>query len=191
MRVSQAFVREDRNQEVFTEIASDYSDARVNAQRLVAIYFPFVDFLSDIATCIVLGAGSVLVANGSLSVGSLVAFLLYLALFFAPIQQLVQLYNTYQQGQAAVAKLRDLLATYDAGNRWLVTSRPSAVRDDWLSPDGFTDCTARVSAVRRASTSPSTRSAWVSCRAGSCQARASPDWGSAACWSGCVRTSRA
>ncbi|MEV4944111.1 NACHT domain-containing protein [Streptomyces sp. NPDC053755] len=34
--------------------------------------------------------------------------------------------------------LRDLLATYD-GNRWLVTSRPTAVRDDWLTPDGFTE----------------------------------------------------
>src|SRR4029079_11682686 len=42
--VSQAFVREDRNQEVFTEIASGYRDARVHAQRLVAIYFPLVDF---------------------------------------------------------------------------------------------------------------------------------------------------
>ena len=69
VRVSQAFVREERNQEVFTEIASGYRDARVHAQRLVAIYFPFVDFLSDIATCVVLGAGSVLVAHGSLSVG--------------------------------------------------------------------------------------------------------------------------
>ena len=63
VRVSQAFVREDTNQEVFTEIASDYRDARVHAQRLVAIYFPFVDFLADIATCVVLGAGSVLVAQ--------------------------------------------------------------------------------------------------------------------------------
>ncbi len=50
VRVSQAFVREDKNQEVFSGIASDYRDARVHAQRLVAIYFPFVDFLSDIAT---------------------------------------------------------------------------------------------------------------------------------------------
>ena len=66
VRVSQAFVREERNQEVFTEIAAGYRDARVHAQRLVAIYFPFVDFLSDIAACVVLGAGSVLVANGSL-----------------------------------------------------------------------------------------------------------------------------
>src|SRR5262249_20805970 len=85
VRVSQAFVREERNQDNFEEIAAGYRDARVRAQRLVAIYFPFVDFLSDIAVCLVLGAGSVLVADGSLQIGALIAFLLYLNLFFAPI----------------------------------------------------------------------------------------------------------
>jgi len=111
VRVSQAFVREDRNQEVFTEIASGYRDARVHAQRLVAIYFPFVDFLSDIATCVVLGAGSVLVAHGSLTVGELIAFLLYLNLFFAPIQQLSQVFDSYQQARVAIERIGELLST--------------------------------------------------------------------------------
>ncbi len=111
VRVSQAFVREDKNQEVFTEIASDYRDAHVHAQRLVAIYFPFVDFLSDIATCVVLGAGSVLVAHHSLSVGELIAFLLYLNLFFAPIQQLSQVFDSYQQARVAIERITELLAT--------------------------------------------------------------------------------
>ena len=97
VRVSQAFVREERNEEVFSEVAAGYRDARIRAQRLVAIYFPFVDFLSDIAAAIVLGAGSVLVANGSVNVGELIAFLLYLNLFFAPIQQLSQVFDSYQQ----------------------------------------------------------------------------------------------
>ena len=99
------------NQEVFTDIASDYRDARVHAQRLVAIYFPFVDFLADIATCIVLGAGSVMVANGSLQVGSLIAFLLYLNLFFAPIQQLSQVFDSYQQARVAINRITELLET--------------------------------------------------------------------------------
>ena len=111
VRVSQAFVREDRNQEVFTEIAAGYRDARVHAQRLVAVYFPFVDFLSDIATCVVLGAGSVLVAHHSLSVGELIAFLLYLNLFFAPIQQLSQVFDSYQQARVAIERITELLAT--------------------------------------------------------------------------------
>ncbi len=111
VRVSQAFVREDRNQEVFTEIASEYRDARVHAQRLVAIYFPFVDLLADIATCVVLGAGSVLVAHHSLTVGELIAFLLYLSLFFAPIQQLSQVFDSYQQARVAIERITELLAT--------------------------------------------------------------------------------
>jgi ATP-binding cassette, subfamily B, bacterial len=52
-----------------------------------------------------------MVLNGDLSIGTLAAFVLYLTAFFAPIQQLVQLYSTYQSGQAAVGKLRDLLST--------------------------------------------------------------------------------
>jgi ATP-binding cassette, subfamily B, bacterial len=111
VRVSQAFVREQRNQEVFEGIAGGYRDARVRAQRLVAIYFPFVDFLADIATCIVLGAGSVFVANGTLSVGQLIAFLLYLNLFFAPIQQLSQVFDSYQQARVAIDRITELLDT--------------------------------------------------------------------------------
>ena len=111
VRVSQAFVREERNQDNFEEIAGGYRDARVRAQRLVAIYFPFVDFLSDIAVCLVLGAGSVFVAHGSLSVGALIAFLLYLNLFFAPIQQLSQVFDSYQQARVAIDRITELLET--------------------------------------------------------------------------------
>ena len=58
-----------------------------------------------------------------MEIGELVAFLLYLTAFFAPIQQLVQLYNTYQQGQASVRKVRELLAEVPS-----VAERPDAVR---------------------------------------------------------------
>src|SRR5688500_6160003 len=65
----------------------------------------------------ILGQGAMLliggrmVLRGDLSVGELTAFILYINQFFLPIQQLVQLYNTYQQGQAAVNKLRDFVET--------------------------------------------------------------------------------
>ncbi len=111
VRVSQAFVREERNQAQFEGVAAGYRDARIRAQRLVALYFPFVDFLSDIAAAVVLGAGSVYVANGSLPVGSLIAFLLYLNLFFAPIQQLSQVFDSYQQARVAIDRIGELLAT--------------------------------------------------------------------------------
>jgi ATP-binding cassette subfamily B protein len=111
VRVSQAFVREERNEEEFAGVAAGYRDARIRAQRLVAVYFPFVDFLSDVATALVLGAGSVLVAGGSLSAGDLIAFLLYLSLFFAPIQQLSQVFDSYQQARVAVQRITELLET--------------------------------------------------------------------------------
>jgi ATP-binding cassette subfamily B protein len=111
VRVSQAFVREQKNEQVFSDVAAGYRDARIHAQRLVAIYFPFVDFLADLAAAIVLGAGSVLVAHGTLSVAELIAFLLYLNLFFAPIQQLSQVFDSYQQARVAISRITELLDT--------------------------------------------------------------------------------
>ena len=70
---------------------------------------------------VILVIGGHWVLDGTMEIGELVAFLLYLTAFFAPIQQLVQLYNTYQQGQASVRKLRDLLA-----ERPSVAERPGA-----------------------------------------------------------------
>ncbi len=111
VRVSQAFVREGRNQQNFEEVAAGYRDARVHAQRLVALYFPFVDFLSDLAACLVLGIGSVYVANGSMNVAELIGFLLYLNLFFTPIQQLSQVFDSYQQAKVAIGRIGELLET--------------------------------------------------------------------------------
>ncbi|MFM7225867.1 MAG: ATP-binding cassette domain-containing protein, partial [Actinomycetota bacterium] len=111
VRVSQAFVREERNQARFEDVAAGYRDARVRAQRLVAIYFPFVDFLSGVASVIALGAGSALVASGALAPVDLVPFLLFLGLFFAPIQQLSQVFDAYQQAKVAVGRITELLAT--------------------------------------------------------------------------------
>jgi ATP-binding cassette subfamily B protein len=109
VRESQAFVREQRNQSDFRELAGGYLEARLSAQRLVATYFPFVEFLADIAAVLVLGVGSVLIAQRSLSAGELVGFLLYLDLFFNPIQQLSQTFDSYQQAGASMAQINDLM----------------------------------------------------------------------------------
>lgn len=111
VRVSQAFARERRNEQQFEEVARGYLEARLGAQRLVAMYFPFVELLAELAAVLVLGAGSVLVDGGSLSAGELIAFLLYLDLFFAPIQQLSQVFDAYQQARVSLDRIGDLLAT--------------------------------------------------------------------------------
>ena len=111
VRVSQAYGQERRNVAEFEGVARGYLEARLGAQRLVAMYFPFVEMLAELATALVLGAGSVYVADGSLSAGALLAFVLYLDLFFAPIQQLSQVFDSYQQARVSLGRIGDLLAT--------------------------------------------------------------------------------
>lgn len=89
----------------------DYRVANVATARVGAIYGPSTEVVGVIGQAVLLLVGGRMVIRGQLTVGELAAFLLYLTAFFAPIQQMVQLYNTYQQGQAALRKLRDLLAT--------------------------------------------------------------------------------
>jgi ATP-binding cassette subfamily B protein len=111
VRVAQAYGREDRNIDDFRKVAQGHLDARMRAQRLVATYFPFVEMLSEVAAAVVLGVGAGLVGGGGLTAGELIAFLLYLNQLFSPIQQLSQVFDTYQQARASVAKIGELLAT--------------------------------------------------------------------------------
>ncbi len=111
VRVSQAFAQEGRSVQEFESVARGYLDARLGAQRLVAVYFPFVEFLSELTGALVIGAASVFVADGSLTVGELIAFLLYLDLFFSPIQQLSQVFDSYQQARVSLDRIGALLAT--------------------------------------------------------------------------------
>jgi ATP-binding cassette subfamily B protein len=111
VRVAQAFTREQRNMAGFREVAGEHRSARIDSTLLASTYFPFVEMLSSVATVLVLWAGSSLVADGSLDVGALFAFVLYLTTVFAPIQQLSQVFDTYQQGSVAMARVTDLLAT--------------------------------------------------------------------------------
>ncbi|MGH9227046.1 MAG: ABC transporter ATP-binding protein, partial [Acidimicrobiales bacterium] len=111
VRVAQAYVREGRNIEGFQRVAKDHLNARMDAQRLVATYFPFVELLSVLAAAVVLGVGSRLSSSGAVTPGELVAFLLYLSLLFSPIQQLSQVFDQYQQARVSLEKITELLAT--------------------------------------------------------------------------------
>ena len=76
---------------------------------LNGLYFPAVDFLASVATAIVLGYGGWLVLEGDMTVGTLLAFTLYLSNFFDPVQQLSQLYNTFLSAIAALDRIVDVL----------------------------------------------------------------------------------
>ena len=109
MRVVQAFTRERRNERAFREITENYRDANHRTVVLNALYFPFVDLLSSVATAIVLGYGGWLVFHGDMTIGTLTAFLFYLTNFFDPVQQLSQLYGTFLSAVAALDKIIDVL----------------------------------------------------------------------------------
>lgn len=109
VRVSQAFRRQDKNSDDFSRVSSDYRDARVKAQKLVAIYFPFILLLSDLASATILGAGTGLVHSHAIKVGVLIAFSLYIDQLFSPLQQLSQTFDQWQQARVSMAQITRLM----------------------------------------------------------------------------------
>jgi ATP-binding cassette, subfamily B, bacterial len=109
MRVLQSYTRESAAQENFHQVTDRYRASNMQTVVLNGLYFPFVDFLSSAATAVVLGYGGWLAFNGEVTIGTLVAFLGYLANFFDPVQQLSQLYNTFLSAVAALDKITDLM----------------------------------------------------------------------------------
>jgi ATP-binding cassette subfamily B protein len=107
---AQAFVHESATKAHFHGLGASYLEARVAAQRLVATYFPFVQFLSAVADAIVLGLGAWLILGGHLTTGALIAFLLYVDMFFSPIQQLSQVFDAWQQTTVSVRRISELMA---------------------------------------------------------------------------------
>jgi ABC-type multidrug transport system fused ATPase/permease subunit len=109
MRVVQSFTRERANLDRFREVNAHYRQANHQTVVTNGLYFPFVDFLSTAATAIVLGYGGYRYFDGSITIGTLLAFMLYLSNFFDPVQQLSQLYNTFLSAVAALDKIMDVL----------------------------------------------------------------------------------
>ena len=109
MRVVQSFTREPTSQTTFRGVNQRYRESNYETVVLNGIYFPAVDILSALATAIVLGFGGWLVVEGDMTAGTLVAFLLYLANFFDPVQQLSQLYNTFLSATAALDRITAVL----------------------------------------------------------------------------------
>lgn len=111
IRVIQAFAQEDASQERFTEVNQANRDANIDAMSLSFVFLPSVDFLSMMATAIVLWFGGRAVASDELTLGVVVAFLAYVSRFFSPIQELSQLYTTMQSAMAGGEQVLALLDT--------------------------------------------------------------------------------
>ncbi|MFI9428049.1 ABC transporter ATP-binding protein [Streptomyces achromogenes] len=109
LRIVQAFRRERDGGRRFAERSAGYRSARIRGQRLISVYFPFVQLLSSIAAASVLIVGAGRVEAATLTTGALVAYLLYIDLFFAPVQQLSQVFDGYQQATVSLGRIQELL----------------------------------------------------------------------------------
>jgi ATP-binding cassette subfamily B protein len=111
VRIVTAHNRQRHNVIHHRNVVGEYRDANILTAQLNAVYGPGTQMLSVLGQGALLAIGGEMVLHHQLSIGALFAFFLYLNRFLQPIQLLVQQYNTYQQGQASVYKLRTLLET--------------------------------------------------------------------------------
>jgi len=109
LRVTQAFRREQGNRDRFGGLSQAFLVTRLRAQRYIALYFPFVQTLSTAAGAIVLVLATGQMHSGALTAGALIAYLLYIDMVFAPVQQLSQVFDGYQQAMVGLRRITDLL----------------------------------------------------------------------------------
>ncbi|HEX8646765.1 MAG TPA: ABC transporter ATP-binding protein [Thermoleophilaceae bacterium] len=109
VRVVRTFGREESHKSRFAELNDDNRVANMKTVYLNAAYFPSVEMVSAVATAAILLYGGHQVVEDAVTIGVLASFVFYLQSFFDPIQQLSQLYTTYQSGMAALDKIFELL----------------------------------------------------------------------------------
>lgn len=110
VRAVQAYRRERRNQDIFEDVATRYQLANERVFRLFAIFMPSIKLVGNITTGIVILYGGWRVFHGEMTIGVLTAFLLYLRMFFEPMQEVSQFYNTFQSATSALEKIAGVLA---------------------------------------------------------------------------------
>jgi ATP-binding cassette, subfamily B, bacterial len=110
IKAVQAYRRESRNQQIFEDVADQYKNINERAFKLLAVFMPGVRLVGNITTGVVLLYGGYRVLQGEMTLGTLTAFLLYLRIFFEPMQEISQFFNTFQSAAAALEKIAGVLA---------------------------------------------------------------------------------
>ena len=105
----QSFGREEYETEKENEQNFEHIRAMLQALKISAVFHPSVEFISSLGTILVVGFGGVLAWREGLSVADIVAFLLYLGLFYAPITGLANLLESMQQSMAGAERVLDIL----------------------------------------------------------------------------------
>ena len=109
IRVTQTHLAQDHFESRFAQMSDEYRRIRMNSVRLVGLYFPGMQFVSQVMTAVIIGVGATRIADGTLSVGVLVAFTMYLSQLYGPIQQLGQIFDSWQQATVSFDRIRELL----------------------------------------------------------------------------------
>jgi ABC-type multidrug transport system fused ATPase/permease subunit len=122
IRVVRSFAHEPAHEDEFRLLNQDNADANMTTVKLNAAYFPSVEMLSGVAVAAIVLYGGYQAIDGNISIGTIVAFVAALSNLFEPIQQLSQLYATYQSGMAALEKIFQLL-----DEKPDLTDRPDAI----------------------------------------------------------------
>jgi ATP-binding cassette, subfamily B, bacterial len=128
LRVAQAYRREQVNSDRFAGLSGAYLKSRLRAQRMIAVYFPFVQALSTIAGAVILFAAASQIHDNTLTAGSLIAYLLYVDLLFSPIQQMSQVFDGYQQANVGLQRIKGLLQTPTSTPQVASPVRPGRLR---------------------------------------------------------------
>ncbi|WP_460358726.1 ABC transporter ATP-binding protein [Mycobacterium sp. ZZG] len=110
IKAVQAYRREPRNQEIFEDVADRYRVINEKTFKLLAVFMPGVKLVGNLTTGVVLLYGGYRVLHGEMTIGTLAAFLLYLRMFFEPMQEISQFFNTFQSAASALEKLAGVLA---------------------------------------------------------------------------------
>lgn len=109
VRVTQSFVREEKNAQRFDETNLDNMQANMQAAQINSAFIPLVEVVSTLGVCIVIWYGGILIRGGELTVGIVYAFLRYVSRFFMPIRDLSQVYNVWQSATVSIDRIFELL----------------------------------------------------------------------------------
>jgi ATP-binding cassette, subfamily B, bacterial len=111
IRTAQCYGRERVNVERFRQAAAEYRSAQLRAQMSIATLLAFGWAAVEFTTALVLGVGALRIAEGSLTVGGLAAFMLYATMLFAPVQQMSGIFDTYQRARVGLRRFGEVLRT--------------------------------------------------------------------------------
>jgi ATP-binding cassette subfamily B protein len=109
IRAVQAFRRQRRNASIMDELNGQFADADTEAFRLIARFTATMQLVGSVSVAVILLVGGLRVLDGTLALGVLTAFVLYLRQFYDPLDELAQFANSYSSAVAALEKISGVL----------------------------------------------------------------------------------